>query len=277
MVVNDNLIYDLYRCPNNSGGSKDWAIAVDRANNRIGLAWQATGKRMQGKLIGVPGDLNAEKNSRIFRQSKDGYTFVGQCQIVNGFPRMVDQSTGAAPEVVPHVSNIDQKLREKSVFFTLEFERENAEDLLSYLAKTAQPFEAVVRKSKDGVMGSIEIDAWALHIDREQKKRKGNPSRVLFPNDARLPATGAGHVSPGEGIYPVLYLMLLKRNAPKWLTVSLSRSDNIEVTDKLACEQDVLGWFDTKLEHVSDFCVSVGLLPKPIDLSEVVGSNSYFF
>lgn len=75
-------VFELYRCDNNSGGTKDWGITI---SPDLGLVVRhcGTGKPARLLVIPVQGSKKAEKVKRIEAKRKEGYVYVGKATIKN--------------------------------------------------------------------------------------------------------------------------------------------------------------------------------------------------
>lgn len=87
----------------------------------------------------------------------------------------------------------------------------------------------------------------------------------------------AGCLSKEDGVASLLLLIVLKKNAPEGITVSLSHEDGVEISDQLKLETEALSFFDTDLESIRQIAEEMDLLVKRIDLSMIAPEQDDFY
>ena len=72
----------------------------------------------------------------------------------------------------------------------------------------------------------------------------------------------SGIINKEDGVFVFLFLLALKKFAPRGVTVSLSHEDGVEISDQLKLEIEALSYFDTNLESIRSISEEIGLLQK---------------
>jgi len=84
-------------------------------------------------------------------------------------------------------------------------------------------------------------------------------------------------LSKENGVASLLLLMVLKKNAPEGITVSLSHEDGVEISDHLKLETEALSFFDADLESIRQIAEEMGLLVKRVDLTMIAPEQEDFY
>jgi len=260
-------ICERYRFQHAGGGSKDWAIAL--IDGAVDVRYGATGTALRGgRVKSRYSDNQAELNRRVSQKLKEGYQRVGP--IVVHEDGSFESAPAGREEPEPKAA-LDA---EDKVFFEIRGTVESA--VAGFLAtcheacrklREAGVSRVDVKRTGDALMFSI--GRWSFEVADSASM---NPNAWLRSN-----RTGGGRIEPETGVYPFLFLVYLKRNAPREFEVNLAWKDGIEVTDRLHHEAGVLALFGTTLDGIRPVAVALGLAEERIDLAAVGSDESLYF
>lgn len=260
-------IFELYRFHHPGGGAKDWAIAL--IDGAIDVRYGASGTALRGGQVKSRNiDNQAELNRRVSQKLREGYQRVGPI-IVYEDGRWENVPT-ASEEPQPQAA----RDAEDQVYFEI---RATAESSIAEF--TAVCREACGRLRAAGVTAVevqetgealvFRIGRWSFEVAEAASM---NPNAWL-----RRTRTGGGRIEVDEGVYPFLFLVYLKRHAPRECAVNLAWKDGVDVTDRLHHEAGVLALFGATLEGIRPVAVALGLADERIDLARIGSDESLYF
>lgn len=263
-------VYELYRYDHPGGGSKDWAIAV--IDGAVDTRYGKTGTRLQGGLVDRHfADNQAEVRRRITGKVRKGYRHIGSVVIYeDGSTESVPPADPErTPKAAPKQEDVDK------LYFEIRLRGEAVwSELLSRCREACDILEAagvmVSRKLNGEFNAMFAIGGWPFEVADRSAGNRNTLSRSTLE--------GAGHLRPAEGVYPLLFLMYLKRFASeRTYEVGLAFKDGIEVTEQLHHEQDVLAMFGVSLDDIRPVAVALGLAEEEIDLASIGSEESLYF
>lgn len=259
-------IYERYRFVHSDGTSKDWAItiidgAVDTRFGKTGAA--LTGAAVEQRFA----DCNDEVKRRVDEKIRKGYRFVDTVIVYDdGTVEPTQASMAAKPEKREEVDKVYFEIRLHTSDAWQEF-LAHCQDACQIMSKTGIESQCAVADQSNA---RITVSDWPLHLAARATGQRNTLSVSTLD--------GAGHVHKNEGVYPLLFLMYLKRLASeRTYTVELAVKDGIEVTEKLHHEQDVLALFGVRLDDIRPLAVVLGLAEEDIDLASLGTEESMYF
>lgn len=263
-------VYDLYRYDHPNGGAKEWAVAI--VDGQVTVRYGKAGSLVNGgKPQARYTDVHAEMNRRIRDKTRKGYRYVDRVAIHTdgSWVSTKDGRSDSEQRPEPKASSDD----EETVFF--EIRVRNAGMFPEFLRACREACDrlsgagvAVTRKSNEELAFEFAIGDWQFGV--------GERVEVGYRNTvSRTTRQGAGHVHVKDGVYPLLFLLYLKRFAPA--EVGLAWKDGIEITEQLRHEHDLLAMFGTDLDAIRPVAVALGLAEEKIDLAALGGDQSLYF
>lgn len=262
-------VYELYRYDHPGGGSKDWAIAV--IDGAVDTRYGKIGTRLQGGRVDRRfTDNQAEVRRRINGKIRKGYRHIGSVVIYEDgstesvLPADLERAPRAEPKQDDEKLYFEIRLRGEAVWSEFLCRCREACDILEAAGVT------VSRKLNGEFNAVFAIGGWPFEVAERSAGNRNTLSRSTLE--------GAGHLRPAEGVYPLLFLMYLKRFASeRTYEVGLAFKDGIEVTEQLRHEQDVLAMFGVGLDDIRPVAVALGLAEKEIDLASIGSEESLYF
>lgn len=261
-------VYELYRYAHADGTSKDWAIAL--IDGAVDTRFGKTGAPLQGgpverRLAGP----HAEVRRRIDQKLSKGYRRVGEVVMYeDGTWELAEKASPTpvpAPEKEADRAYFEIRLLDAgawSVFLA------RCQEACRTLSASGVPVKSAL--TGDKFNAAFAVGDWPLEVADRSAGSRNTVSRST--------REGAGHVLAREGVYPLLFLLYLKRFASEHTyEVGVAVKDGIEVTEKLHHEQDVLAMFGVSLDDIRPIAVALGLAEEKIDLASVGSEESMYF
>jgi hypothetical protein len=266
-------VFDVYRkFHQQGGGSKDWAIGI--IDGRLHTLYGKTGSILRGGAQKpIHPDVMEEFGIRSNSKIRKGYELQFAKHVVYD-----DGSMEPAPksDLSQAQSNaLDWNGDGTGVFYEIRFR----EELLSEFQEECKKIWRILKNAH--VQVNAELTSLSVYVYSFGKWRFqiGKDAPVSRPNSISLTATGrmegAGTVKTEDSVYPLLFLLSLKRAYPEH--IGLVWKEGIEVTTRLREEHDLLAIFGTYLDAIRPIAVALGLAEECIDLSTVGSSDSLYF
>jgi predicted DNA-binding WGR domain protein len=263
-------VYELYRYRHPNGEAKEWAVAIvdGQVNVRYGKAGSlVNGGKPEARFT----DAHAEKNRRVREKTRKGYEYVDRVVIHTDGSWVSTEDLGSEDGQAPQPQASPDE--EATVFF--EIRVRNAGMFPEFLRACREACDrlaaagvAVTRKLNEELAFRFAIGDWPFGVG--ERVELGYRNTV-----SRATRQGAGNVRAADGVYPLLFLLYLKRYSPA--EVALAWKDGIEITEQLRHEHDVLAMFGTDLDAIRPVAVALGLAEERIDLAALGGDESLYF
>jgi predicted DNA-binding WGR domain protein len=247
--TNDTTRYQLFRKPNNSGGTKDWAVGIN--GDQLRVRHCTTGSTANLRVIesaSVAQSLEAEMANRVDKKRKEGYEHVGEAVISKG--RLVETSSDSSS------GNLFWEIKQPL----------NKDTVMAFLRETAQQLESLVGKdvkftAKTGLSVTTPL---------------GTAWRLGYSIDGGLQDTGrgGGSIYSHYGPLPVLILMAFQA-AFKTAVVIIDKENNV-VDLKVSVDNPYLETGHATYNTITDFGVALGLCRKPIAVSNPAQPGLWF-
>jgi len=247
--TNDTTRYQLFRKPNKSGGTKDWAIGIN--GDQLRVRHCTTGSTASLRVIesaGVAQSLETEMASRIDKKRKEGYEHIGEAVI----------SKGRLVETPSESSSGDLFWESKQLL--------NKDIVMAFLRDTVQQLEPLVGKdikfsAKTGLTVTTPL---------------GTPWRFGYGTDGGLQDTGRGGGSIYSHFGPLPVLILMAFQAAFKTAVVIIDKENTVVDLKVSVDNSYLATGHATHDTITDFGAALGLCRKPISVSDPAQPGMWF-
>lgn len=255
----------LLRKDNGDGTSKDWAAAEvpETSSNGVSVVvwFGPTGGTLQYRKIPPErwksSSSAVEVRTRYAEKQAKGYVAIGSCHIEDDLSLEIGEAVN--PIEAPSAP-APKKLVYYEVFISRRTQRTREQIMNDYMAMIRRLVSEIEGARLDGAVFAVRIGAWSMHVDIGTRGTKC-----------------AGQIDPQHGVRPLLFLMALKKAAPKGVEVNLARDDQVEISHHALCEEEVLSWFETTPDEIAVLAEKLGLVMSIVDQTRATGQPDFYF
>ena len=241
--------FDFYRFDNPDGSSKLWALRYNH-DGTFTTFWGKSGAKMASNTKGIvhPDDMH----KLIRSKQRKGYEHSGQAWIGDDGKISNVPPTSSKPVGVDHQPTEN----DPHIYWRIKIPSPMLDSPAHHFSKGLATGYATA------ILRTYPDCLWA---------------EMIIHGHGDFVKPDAGCLSKEDGIASLLLLMVLKKNAPEGITVSLSHEDGVEISDQLKLETEALSFFDTDLESIRQIAEEMDLLVKRIDLTMIAPEQEDFY